>query len=1259
MLRSVFVSSTFLDMHGERDAIRTRVTPAVNALAEKYGESVATCDLRWGVDTSRMSEESSAKKVLGVCMDEIDRCRPYMIVILGYRYGWIPGRELIEGAVRAKDGFALPDAEISVTALEVEYGALSAADLDRTLFYFREIDGACDMIYQPETEQHRQRLEELKGRILSCPGAHVRTYHVCFGEGYERSMNAFADMVTKDLHDLLHKEWEENARLDAYALDQKKQWNLLESKRAQFLSRDLLLSVCLEHMRSPGARILLSGETGSGKSTLLSRIGDELRHAGQVVVPVFCGHTALCSSGFDILRYMVWELERMLCVPHFSDTAGKRSSTPAAWLEHIDRLLAQYEASGLPELAFLIDGLDQLIQDDIARELAFIPRQKAGRIRFVVSTISRDSEIAGFHQIDVGDLSPSERRQVVRGILRTRHRELAATAIDHLAAKESARLPLYLSLVLQRLLMMSHEDFQHIAAAGGGMDAITAYQLHLIDTCPKGLENLSAFILEHASRQVGGSSMLEAAILLAVSRRGLRLTDLEGLMHKRGMEWKPLDAAAFIQYMGAAFIQRSDGRIDFAHKSIRQGFLQRCSNVQPLHRVLANWLLELPDHDEVRAQELVWHLIQADMKIEFANTIALMTHKSINLTGITKDAVDAVMRDGGAWITEVVKEVFAKTTFLQLSHFIEFHIMFGLINSRANLDIKRRLGELMLEAVQKRCAIHETFGGIWEISVACDRLAGIHCSYETRDHILFAQKCSRQSLMIRKRLLSMMAGLDTPDKQRSHWLKELQGTGISINQTLSAAQLQAMTDSFVSQIKRGICVATEDIAAALEAGDRQDQLEALKCLQDSLQMREEMYRTKGAHVFNEDDEVELVRIYGRAVQVCISLKGEKYLHLAGEYCTRAMQVSEHSLEKKATPERLEGWCVACVSMAAWQKTQPGGLSMALETCLKCLPVLEKLDLQSRSIRSQTNLADICNRIGDLYAAQGNQVLAEQYYSRSKGLVQDVAVRHGSLEAERNVVILNQKLLQDVRIDPDKGLSPEVLQLIRTGFLKAQDIFGQMQSQEACDQLNELYSKMICMFDEAKHLDDAVRGRIVAELKICLWDNCLLVRDQDDKELRQAVIKLASLAESLHSAPDCPLQSIPLPLQKLLADIGISTQRLTDSHIKRACQVIRHALHIADDLAQRTRKRPDRDILAVTLFKASMIFLTGAREEWPQTNERLRMIALDLLRETGDEKYTQMVAVAELGRQFFSSSKAPLKPDDPVSSSDQTNKNGSN
>ena len=94
-MKRIFVSSTFKDMNYERDILQERVMPELNEIARQYGESVSVCDLRWGVNTEEMESEEGSKKVLSVCLDEIDSCRPYMIVILGERYGWIPSEALI------------------------------------------------------------------------------------------------------------------------------------------------------------------------------------------------------------------------------------------------------------------------------------------------------------------------------------------------------------------------------------------------------------------------------------------------------------------------------------------------------------------------------------------------------------------------------------------------------------------------------------------------------------------------------------------------------------------------------------------------------------------------------------------------------------------------------------------------------------------------------------------------------------------------------------------------------------------------------------------------------------------------------------------------------------------------------------------------------------------------------------------------------------------------------------------------------------
>ena len=93
---SILISSTFNDMQGERDVIRTRVTPALQRVAARYGQSVRLLDLRWGVNTAEMGEAEAAQKVLDVCLDEIERCEGYMVCLLGNRYGWVPDYEMLK-----------------------------------------------------------------------------------------------------------------------------------------------------------------------------------------------------------------------------------------------------------------------------------------------------------------------------------------------------------------------------------------------------------------------------------------------------------------------------------------------------------------------------------------------------------------------------------------------------------------------------------------------------------------------------------------------------------------------------------------------------------------------------------------------------------------------------------------------------------------------------------------------------------------------------------------------------------------------------------------------------------------------------------------------------------------------------------------------------------------------------------------------------------------------------------------------------------
>ena len=82
----VFISSTFRDMHAERDHLVTVVFPELRERVEQLGLEFFDVDLRWGV-TKDQTENDQA---LAVCLQRIEESRPFFIAIVGERYGYVP-----------------------------------------------------------------------------------------------------------------------------------------------------------------------------------------------------------------------------------------------------------------------------------------------------------------------------------------------------------------------------------------------------------------------------------------------------------------------------------------------------------------------------------------------------------------------------------------------------------------------------------------------------------------------------------------------------------------------------------------------------------------------------------------------------------------------------------------------------------------------------------------------------------------------------------------------------------------------------------------------------------------------------------------------------------------------------------------------------------------------------------------------------------------------------------------------------------------
>lgn len=218
-MKKLFVSSTFKDMQLERDALQKHIIPDLNMRLIDHGTKITQTDLRWGISTSQMSADEGEQKVLNVCLEEINKARPYMIVMIGDRYGWEPSTAIIEMAAKGRE-ISLNTNSISVTQLEIEYIAFTGRwDESRIFFYFRDFDYG-DMspeerqTYECESPEARRKLEELKKRIEKRFPSQINHYTLRYEDGKILGIEQFERLVTDDLYNLFLRDVEEDEKTD-------------------------------------------------------------------------------------------------------------------------------------------------------------------------------------------------------------------------------------------------------------------------------------------------------------------------------------------------------------------------------------------------------------------------------------------------------------------------------------------------------------------------------------------------------------------------------------------------------------------------------------------------------------------------------------------------------------------------------------------------------------------------------------------------------------------------------------------------------------------------------------------------------------------------------------------------------------------------------------------------------------------------------------------------------------------------------------
>ncbi|MBP3217591.1 MAG: DUF4062 domain-containing protein [Lachnospiraceae bacterium] len=651
---SFFVSSTFRDMQGERDAIHRTVLPQLRTLAQEYGQAVQFVDLRWGVSTSELEAGEAQRKVLEVCLHEIDACVPYMIVLLGERYGWAPGSALIDGSAQYT-GFTPDGGEISVTELEIQYGIWkNEGKLDRVIFCFREpLDPAQlteedKAVYLCDSEDDRRKMERLKGKIRSNPSAQIYEYHLNIDEADHRltGYDEFAQELAERISAMLKETWGAPRTLSWQ--EKQKQEDILRCEALQdnFVGLEKTRAAIAQSVRE-NALTILTGEGGSGKSAMLSILTKDLAQEYRTEI-IYCGGSVQCMSSEQLMRVMTYRLTGETAESDQTTEAGSETGSEGL-LAARKQWNAVCEAWEDEKVLFLIDAIDQLMPDEGLTQSWFIPAVIPDNIRILCSTtgaavINRqvlERETDGVRmksaQLKLEKADEEERRKIIRIHFDREHKQISDKVLEEMIRHPMSGNMLCMDVMVRWLLMLGQSDFAQIAVKekelGDGGKAIEEYLLEIIGKMPKNPEGLfwdyiyriGTYLTEDGSERIkkGDFDLLGQSIVplmfISMTSHGLTRDQLSHVQeHFREIAadnssmqdhplyhfWNETTFSRIRLFMGQQLIEREDGRIDISHRLMKQALMDHCVSVN-FPSVMIGFINKLPETDETRVEDMI------------------------------------------------------------------------------------------------------------------------------------------------------------------------------------------------------------------------------------------------------------------------------------------------------------------------------------------------------------------------------------------------------------------------------------------------------------------------------------------------------------------------------------------------------------------------------------------------------------------------------------------------------------------------------
>jgi WD40 repeat protein len=617
----VFISSTFNDMHAERDYLVKNVFPELSEWCEARKLHLVDIDLRWGVT----SADSKAKNTVLACLKNIDECRPFFLCLLGQRRGWVPTQDDI-GVTTIKNypGLSPYIGKNSVTEMEIEHALLSPmhrlideveaipAPVDHALFFFRNdnftslLTDAQKKIYTNAAELDEaaadHELKSFKDKVRYYKGSNVTDYDCRWEKSIittelltenadaaqGRLVNFIANgkplknAIIDGLKAEIEKEFPDNNTISAMQTvleaDLEQQAYFIEQNRNGFIPRDGDFDKLNEYIDgSHNSLFLLTAPAGLGKTMLLANYTNWLINKKQKVYARFCGASDLVSDTYSLWKSI------------FEEAHIKSPPTLDELRQDISRLMETL-AGGQDRCVIIIDAINQLPNG--LDMFAWLPHILPDGLRLIISFKEDEISLPLIEQlkkkgnIRITSIRPftedSDKHALISAFLEKYLKALDNEYISVICNLPASENPLYLKIVLSELRVFGAFKQLETEIKHFGNNPLEAFN-SILDR----LENDTAYSAIEPKKAV---PFLFG--LLSCARNGLSEDELTSCFRQEFTEISENDIRNAIRLYNRqlrSYLARRNGRTDFLYESFMLAAQKRYSaNMQNLHARLAH-----------------------------------------------------------------------------------------------------------------------------------------------------------------------------------------------------------------------------------------------------------------------------------------------------------------------------------------------------------------------------------------------------------------------------------------------------------------------------------------------------------------------------------------------------------------------------------------------------------------------------------------------------------------------------------------------